>query len=84
MISTDPLAPELITAAWVNSQEPLSLAALRGKVVKVTAFQMLCPGCVSHSIPQAQAVHKALNQNQLAAIGLHTVFEQDQVALQVA
>ena len=41
------LAPEWETTDWLNTEEPLCLAALRGRVVMVHAFQMLCPGCVS-------------------------------------
>src|SRR5690606_20270412 len=39
-------APELQVSRWFNTPAPLSLAALRGRVVVVEAFQMLCPGCV--------------------------------------
>jgi len=41
-------APPLQVAQWFNTPAPLSLEALRGKVVVLEAFQMLCPGCVSH------------------------------------
>lgn len=69
-------APELATeGGWLNAEQPLSLAALRGRVVAVFAFQMLCPGCVKLSLPQAQAVHDIFSEDDLAVIGLHTVFE---------
>jgi hypothetical protein len=68
-------APEWRTTRWFNSSAPLSLAALRGKVVFVTAFQMLCPSCVSHGLPQALRVREAFGPEDLAVIGLHTVFE---------
>lgn len=67
-------APAWQTTDWLNS-EPLTLEALRGKVVFLEAFQMLCPGCVSHGIPQAQRVAEAFKGAPLAVIGLHTVFE---------
>lgn len=63
------------TTAWINVPAPLSLADLRGKVVMVCAFQMLCPGCVSHGLPQARRVAEAFSPAQVAVIGLHTVFE---------
>lgn len=66
-----PLAPELDVAAWVGEPRPLS--SLRGEVVMVETFQMLCPGCVSHGLPQAQRV--AAGFPEVAVIGLHTVFE---------
>ncbi len=69
------LAPEWHTTDWLNTPEPLSLARLRGKVVLVHAFQMLCPGCVSRGIPQAQRVAELFARAPVAVIGLHTVFE---------
>jgi hypothetical protein len=36
---------------------------------------MLCPGCVSHGIPLAQAVRRTFPEDSVAVIGLHTVFE---------
>lgn len=68
-------APELQTRDWLNTDQPVSLAALRGKVVLVEAFQMLCPGCVSHGLPQAVRVHRTFDHEEVAVIGLHTVFE---------
>ena len=81
MVSTTPypLAPELDTSAWINTPEPLSLASLRGKVVVIHAFQMLCPGCVSHGIPQASAIHQLYPIQDLQVIGLHSVFEHHEV-----
>ena len=51
-------APELQTGDWLNTDEPVALGALRGKVVLIEAFRMLCPGCVSHGLPQAMRVHR--------------------------
>jgi peroxiredoxin len=68
-------APELAVSQWFNTQEPVSLAALRGRVVLLHAFQMLCPGCVSHGTPQAERAHRMFRKTDLAVIGLHTVFE---------
>jgi peroxiredoxin len=69
------LAPELEVSNWLNTSVPLSLKALHGRVVVVEAFQMLCPGCVSHSLPQAKRVYNYFKPSQVAVIGLHTVFE---------
>lgn len=68
-------APAWHTTIWLNTGEPLSLEALRGRVVFLHAFQMLCPGCVSHGIPQAQRVAEAFKDAPLVVVGLHTVFE---------
>lgn len=68
-------APELQTSAWLNTEHPVTLASLRGKVVLLEAFQMLCPGCVSHGLPLAQRVADIFDPKDVAVIGLHTVFE---------
>jgi peroxiredoxin len=69
-------APELAVSQWLNTEKSMiSLAQLRGSVVVIEAFQMLCPGCVSHGLPQASAVHEHFSQDQVAVIGLHSVFE---------
>ena len=62
-------------AQWFNTDQPLRVADLRGQVVLVQAFQMLCPGCVMHAIPQARQVHEQFADQGVAMIGLHTVFE---------
>ena len=68
-------APELAVSRWFNTPTPITLAALRGRVVMLHAFQMLCPGCVAHGTPQAQRAHALFRESDLAVIGLHTVFE---------
>lgn len=68
-------APELDVAAWFNTPAPLRLAQLRGRVVVLHAFQMLCPGCILHGVPQAQRIHNLFTQDEVQVIGLHTVFE---------
>ncbi|WP_296653069.1 hypothetical protein [Thiobacillus sp. 63-78] len=60
---------------WLNTPQPLSLESLRGKVIVLEAFQMLCPGCVLHGLPQATRVHQTFQPSQVAVVGLHTVFE---------
>ncbi len=71
-------APAWRTTAWLNTSEPLDLERLRGKVVLLHAFQMLCPACVAHGLPQAQRVAQLFAGTPLAVIGLHTVFEHHQ------
>ncbi len=81
------LAPALDVSQWLNADAPLTLEALRGKVVVMHAFQMLCPACVSHGIPQAIAIHNSFSRDDVVVLGLHTVFEHHAVmgpqALQV-
>jgi len=78
------LAPELAVSRWFNSDEPLSLKQLRGRPVLIHAFQMLCPGCVSHGTPQAEKAHRLFQQTDLQVIGLHTVFEHHEAMMPVS
>jgi peroxiredoxin len=68
-------APELSISRWFNTKENLTLAALKGRVVVLHAFQMLCPACVAHGTPQAERIHRMFGGNDLTVIGIHTVFE---------
>lgn len=76
---TPPDAPAWSTERWFNTDAPLTLDALRGRVVMLYAFQMLCPGCVSHGIPQAQRVAREFADAPVTVVGLHTVFEHHAV-----
>lgn len=69
------LAPDWSTDQWFNTDGPLSLHDLRGRVVVLHTFQMLCPGCVQHGLPQAQRIDAAFPREAVAVVGLHTVFE---------
>jgi thiol-disulfide isomerase/thioredoxin len=69
------VAPPWQTTTWLNSDGPLGLEHFRGRVVLLHAFQMLCPGCVAHALPQAQRVAELFADKPLAVVGLHTVFE---------
>ena len=68
-------APELKVTRWLNTPEPLSLDSLQGRVVLIEAFQMLCPGCVSHGLPQAKRVSETFSRDDVVVLGLHSVFE---------
>ncbi|MBS0302829.1 MAG: redoxin domain-containing protein, partial [Proteobacteria bacterium] len=68
-------APDWDVAQWFNAEQPLELAGLRGRVVVLHAFQMLCPACVRLATPQAQQVHEQFGGQGLTVVGLHTVFE---------
>ncbi len=68
-------APPLETVRWFNTPRPLTLDALRGRVVAIESFQMLCPGCVTNGLPQATRVFETFRPEDVAVIGLHTVFE---------
>lgn len=68
-------APEWDVSEWIGTPSPL--ASLRGKVVMVEAFQMLCAGCVTYGIPQAQRVARMFPN--VSVIGLNCVFEHHDV-----
>jgi len=73
--STAQEAPSLRVTQWFNTESPVTLESLRGRVVVLHAFQMLCPGCVSHGLPQAQRIRDTFDTTDVSVIGLHTVFE---------
>ncbi len=75
MPASSPQAPALQVSRWFNTDKDLDLASLLGKVVVIEAFQMLCPGCVSHGLPLAQAIHDTFPKDKVSVIGLHSVFE---------
>jgi len=68
-------APELLVHSWFNSDRPLLLAGLRGRVVVLAAFQVLCPNSIASGIPQAQRIYETFAPSDVAVIGLHATFE---------
>ena len=58
---------------WLNTDRPLELSDFEGRVVVMEAFQMLCPGCVSHGLPQLSRIAETFPE--VVVIGLHSVFE---------
>ena len=77
--ATDDFTVPLDSSLWFNAQQPLTLNGLRGRLVVLHAFQMLCPGCVSYGLPQGVRIHRVFPHERVAAIGLHTVFEHHDV-----
>lgn len=76
-------APPLIVTHWFNCDKEISLDQLRGKVVILDVFQMLCPGCVMQSMPQAvrlwQHYRASTSADDVVVLGLHSVFEHHKV-----
>ncbi len=65
------MAPEIRSvSAWVNSQ-PLTLEALRGKVVIVHFWAFGCINCI-HNLPHYQAWYDKFPQSDVTIIGIHT------------
>jgi peroxiredoxin len=74
-MTTSTHAPELLVQTWFNTDRPLSLAALRGRVVVLAAFQVLCPNSIAGGIPQARRIFETFEPKDVAVIGLHATFE---------
>ncbi|MFC3216038.1 thioredoxin domain-containing protein [Novosphingobium panipatense] len=68
-------APAIEAVRWFNADTAQTLDALRGRVVIIEAFQMLCPGCVSHGLPQATRIHETFSRDDVIVLGMHSVFE---------
>jgi peroxiredoxin len=68
-------APELLVEKWFNTDHPLSLSALRGRVVVLSAFQVLCPNSIASGVPQARRIFETFAPGDVTVIGLHTTFE---------
>ena len=84
MQNTSTPAPELIVEKWLNTNDDISLESLKGNVVVIYAFQMLCPGCVESSIPQARKVNAIFKEMGVKVLGLHTVFEHHSAMTEVS
>jgi sugar lactone lactonase YvrE/thiol-disulfide isomerase/thioredoxin len=64
-------APELAGGrSWLNTDKPLSLAALRGKVVLLDFWTYGCINCI-HIIPDLKRL-EAKYANELVVIGVHS------------
>ena len=68
--------PEISAQSWLNTDQPVTLQSLRGKVVVMTAFQMLCGGSTKHALPQASRIAKSFQRDEVEVIGLHMAFER--------
>lgn len=62
MTSTFKNAPAIIAEQWYNTHQAPDLNQLRGRMVVLEAFQMLCPGCVQHGLPQVQRIHDVFSR----------------------
>lgn len=70
---------------WINSR-PLTMAALRGKVVLVDFWTFGCSNCVA-TLPFLTAWHAEMAEKGLTIVGVHTPefpFERDLGALEKA
>jgi len=77
-------AKSLETQEWLNTEQDLNLEVLRGNIIVIHVFQMLCPGCVQHSIPQAKKIHERFKKEEVTVLGLHSVFEHHDAMNKIA
>ena len=68
-------APDLQIETWVQG-EPGNISAHHGKVILVEVFQVNCPGCFVHALPEVIRLHHLFNEsNEFVVLGLATAFE---------
>jgi alkyl hydroperoxide reductase subunit AhpC len=75
MTTPSTAAPELLVQTWFNTDRPMTLSNLRGRVVVLAAFQVLCPTSIASGVPQAQRIYETFEPSDVAVIGVHTTFE---------
>jgi hypothetical protein len=75
MTSSMTHAPELLVQSWFNTDRPLLLSGLRGRVVVLAAFQVFCPNSIGFGIPQTKRIYDMFEPKDVAVIGLHATFE---------
>jgi thiol-disulfide isomerase/thioredoxin len=70
-------APEITGGrGWLNTDKPLSIAALKGKVVLLDFWTYGCINCI-HIIPDLKKL-EAKYANQLVVIGIHSAKFQNE------
>lgn len=67
-------APDIQVDTWVQGV-PVNFSTLTGRVVLVEVFQVNCPGCFVHALPQVLHLHQTYQDRGLTVIGLATAFE---------
>jgi thiol-disulfide isomerase/thioredoxin len=63
-------APEIQSAAWVNSDSPLRLTGLKGNVVLVEFWTFGCINCI-HTLPYIEDWYQKYKDQGLQVIGVH-------------
>lgn len=80
-------APELTNTVWINSDHPLRLAELQGKVILMEFWTFNCYNC-QNTFPFMRAAYEKYKQNpDVVIIGVHfpeTLYERDVANVQNA
>ena len=67
-------APNLAVSQWMQGR-PTNIDQERGNVILVEVFQVNCPGCFTHGIPQAIDLYQKYSSSGLRVLGVATAFE---------
>jgi thiol-disulfide isomerase/thioredoxin len=67
-------SPNLEVSEWVQGA-PTNLDQEKDKVVLVEVFQVNCPGCFMHAIPEAIEIYNKYKDDGVRVLGIATAFE---------
>jgi len=67
-------APNLSVSKWVQGL-PTNIDKEKDNVVLVEVFQVNCPGCFLHAIPQAIDIYNKYHKDGVTVLGISTAFE---------
>jgi thiol-disulfide isomerase/thioredoxin len=67
-------APDLQISTWVQGR-PTNIDKEKGNVVLVEVFQVNCPGCFLHGIPEVIDIYNKYKENGLTVLAVATAFE---------
>src|SRR5689334_20975299 len=71
-------APELRSSnTWINTDGPLKLSALKGKVVLIDFWAFDCNPC-KETVPRVEALYEKYSSKGLVVIGIHTPRTSDE------
>ena len=66
-----PPAPTWTNSSWLNSDRPLTLESLKGRVVLLNFWVFTCSNCVN-TVPSLEAFDRTYRARGLTVIGIHT------------
>lgn len=67
-------APELAVSEWIQGA-PTNFEQEKDRIVLVEVFQVNCPGCFMHAIPEAIDIYKEHASDGVRVLGVATAFE---------
>ena len=67
-------APEIDVSHWVQGM-PTTIRQEKDRIVLIEVFQVNCPGCFLHGIPEAIDIYHRYGNDGVRVLGLATAFE---------